>query len=265
MRRKLPDTPKNLLALIVMGAFIIAVIAAAVIQWQGKKSLPPPETKGGPVVGPIAEKPVIAYSESGEEDVSKEITEQRKAQFGMDKGVDLIVLADESVKIGDTTVSMQEILNRIRLKKGDIVEKGVADSQVQGPGAIGHRQSGETPSDAYGIYIVQPKDNIWNVHFQFFRDYFKQRGVTLSPVSDEPTRNGRSSGVGKILKFSENMVYIYNLRERKLDVDLNLIHPLNKIVIFDMGQVFSLLGQIDITHVNHIQFDGETLWIPAKQ
>jgi hypothetical protein len=119
--------------------------------------------------------------------------------------------------------------------------------------------------NAYGIYVVQPTDNIWNVHFRFLKDYFQQRGVRLSSAADEPRRSGSSSGVGKILKFSETMVHIYNLRDKKLDVDLNLIHPLTKIVIFDMGQVFSLLDQIDYAHVNHIQFDGKTLWIPAKQ
>ncbi len=31
----------------------------------------------------------------------------------------------------------------------------------------------------------------------------------------EPDRRGLSSSVGKILKFSEKMVYIYNLEERK--------------------------------------------------
>jgi hypothetical protein len=32
-----------------------------------------------------------------------------------------------------------------------------------------------------------------------------------------------------------------------------------------MKQVSSLLDQIDLKQVNHIQFDGETLWIPADQ
>jgi len=119
--------------------------------------------------------------------------------------------------------------------------------------------------DAYGIYIVQAGDNIWNIHFQFLKDYFDHRGIALSPLADEPNRRGSSSGIGKLLKFSENMVYIYNVRERKIDVDLNLIHPLSKIVVFKMKQVFTLLDGIDYGRVNRIQFDGETLWIPANQ
>jgi hypothetical protein len=76
---------------------------------------------------------------------------------------------------------------------------------------------------------------------------------------------GYSTGVGKILKFSENLVHIYNLRERTLDSDLHFIHPLSKIVVYNMGRVFALLDRIDYKDVNRIQFDGETLWLPAVQ
>ena len=61
------------------------------------------------------------------------------------------------------------------------------------------------------------------------------------------------------------MVFIFNIRERKIDTDLNLIHPLSKIVVFKMRQIFALLDQIDYQHVNRIQFEGDTLWIPANQ
>jgi len=97
------------------------------------------------------------------------------------------------------------------------------------------------------------------------KDYFQHKGVLLEPQSDEPDKKGVSSGMGKILKFSEHMVYIYNIKERKLDIDLDLLYPLSKIVIFNMGEVFSLLDQVDYEHVNQIQYDGETIWIPAEQ
>lgn len=67
------------------------------------------------------------------------------------------------------------------------------------------------------------------------------------------------------MKFSEKMVYIYNLEEHRLDMNLNLIHPLSKIVVFNLGKVFALLGQIDYRNVNRIQFDGEKIQIPAGQ
>jgi hypothetical protein len=122
----------------------------------------------------------------------------------------------------------------------------------------------ETGGEAYGIYVVQPLDNVWNIHFKFLQTYFNGKGVSLEATADEPDGKGFSSGVGKILKFSEKMVHIYNLRERRLEFDLNTIQPLTKIVVFNMGQVLSMLEQIDYQKVNRIRFDGETLWIPAE-
>lgn len=263
MRRNLFHKPSNRLTLWVGGAFVLALIAAGALQWHRKQPGSPatPEPRPGPITAPISEKQVITYEDTGKETLSKEITDERKAQFGMDKGIDLILKADESVKIGGTTVSMQEILKHIQLKKGDIVEKNVGNTASEPLPAAGNAAHAE----AYGIYVVQPADNIWNVHFRFLRDYFKQRGIMLSMISDEPNRSGLSSGVGKILKFSEGMVYIYNLTERKLDLNLNLIRPLTKIVIFDMARIFALLNQIDEKRINHIQFDGETLWIPSQK
>ncbi len=113
----------------------------------------------------------------------------------------------------------------------------------------------------YGIYVVRPGDNIWNIHFRFLSEYAAARGLLLTADADEPLAPGISSGVGKILKFAENMVYIYNLRERELSEDLHLIHPLSKIVIFNLNQVVDLLDQLDRENIRHIRYDGENLWI----
>ena len=70
--------------------------------------------------------------------------------------------------------------------------------------------------------------------------------------------------MGRILKFSENMVYIFNLKSRKLDANIHLIEPLGKVVVYRMDEVFDLLEQIDLSKVSTIRFDGENLWIPAE-
>lgn len=121
----------------------------------------------------------------------------------------------------------------------------------------------DEPSPLFGIYVVRPGDNIWNIHFRFLREYFGRRDVRLTPAADEPDERGISSGVGKILKFSETMVHIYNLRERRLDANLNLIHPESKVVVFNLGEAFDLLGRINAENIRELRFDGETLWIPA--
>jgi hypothetical protein len=76
---------------------------------------------------------------------------------------------------------------------------------------------------------------------------------------------GQSSGVGKNLKFSETMVIIYNLLEKKVDVDINLLSPLSKIIVYNMDEVFSLLRDINFDTIDRIQFDGKTIWVPAKK
>ncbi len=259
-------------------------------------------------IEPPSEK-VIDYSKLKTDPQVKETMEQRKEQYGVDKKIDMVVKPDESVKIADSTVPMQEILDKIQEKEGQIAEKDLVkkpdaatsaetthpvESVAEKSAAPGLKTdtapdkplrkkifrmsipsqgaASQSPASAdienmdevYGIYVVRHGDNVWNIHFEFLKEYFKNKGVSLAAFADEP-RGRRSSGVGKILKFSEDMVYIYNLREHKLDLDLNTIQPLSKIVVFNLRRAFSLLNQLDYKTVNRIRFDGKTIWIPAAQ
>ncbi len=329
----------------------------AAAQNQGAAS-PQPQKITQPVPSPA----VIDLDDLQNNAQARSLMDRRKQQYGVDAGVDAIVKSDESIKLGGITIPMSEILEKIRIKKGDVIEKNLDESPEQRRSRLrklfykrlsqaeeayrrlkqqlaetdvsskpelhaklsrrlaeledtlkrcdrlkainariealrgeietlsgGAREAARAklksllkerdaleadlrkqvmPSDgveAYGVYVVRPGDNIWNIHFLFLRDYFARKGITLSPRSDEPDPRGYSSGVGKILKFSEKMVYIYNIRQHKLDVNLNLIHPRSKIVVFNMAEALSLLDQIDYRNVKHIRFDGETLWIPAEQ
>ncbi len=203
---------------------------------------------------PSGTKPVIDYNKLNKDKKLQALMQKRKAEYGLNKGVDIIAKSNESFKVGNATVSMQEILDKIRLKSGDIVEKDLKSRSMPDNKKI----------ESFGIHVVQPGENIWNIHFRFLKDYFDHKGVQLSPLSDEPLQGGRSSGIGKILKFSEHTVNIYNIKEHKLDKNLNLIFPLTKVVVYNMDQIFAFLDLIDYKHVNRIQFDGETLWMPAK-
>jgi len=254
MPRKEPENQNKLLALIVLGAMVLALIAVGVtLKLQKREEAPPPVEQNRRMA--VEAPPVIEYEEEPSEEIQK-LMQQRKADLGVEETIDLVLKPDETLGLGGTTVSMEEILSHIRLQRGDIIE-----NDLQGNALKDDADS----TEVYGIHVVKPGDNIWNIHFRFLKDYFEKRGITLSPRSDEATDTGYSSGVGKILKFSENMVYVYNVRDHKLDVDLDLIQPLSKVIVFDMGRVFALLDQIDYENVNRIQFDGETLWIPAKQ
>lgn len=204
---------------------------------------------------PIPSEKLIDYDKLKEKS-DKALTalmEDRKAPYGVGESIDMIVSPDESIKVGKETVRMQKILDEIRLKQGEILETDlVAETKPK-------------EQDAFGIHVVQPAENIWDIHFNLLKDYYDHKGIHISPLADEPDRLGRSTGVGKILKFSENLVHIYNLRERTLDSDLHLIYPLSKIVVYNMGRVFAILERIDYKQVNRIEFDGETLWLPAVQ
>jgi nitrogen regulatory protein PII len=252
MPKKSSETSSKSIGVLVSCIIIIAV--AGLSLWWKKTTTEPLQNIPEQVHTPAPGETVIDYNNMENDKALMVLMQKRKAEYGIEKGVDMITKSDESFKIGDSTVSMQEILDKIRIKSGDIVEKDLKSNKMDSM----------KNSEAFGIHVVQPGDNIWNIHFNFLKDYFAHKGISLSPRADEPAQGGRSSGVGKLLKFSESTVNIYNIKERKIDVDLNLIYPLSKVVIYNMDQIFALLDLIDYEHVNRIQFDGETLWIPPN-
>ncbi len=208
---------------------------------------------------PVPREKVIDLNQVHEDENLQKLVQERKEEFGLDKGVDVIVRTDESFKVGETIIPMREILEKIRIKQGDILEEGLTEKSFEK--TLENRDWSEEKDHSFGVYVVKPNDNLWNIHFRFLQDYFDNKNIRLSPLADKPDNRGFSSGIGKILKFSEKIVYIYNIREHNLDVDLNLIHPESKIVVFHMAEILSLLDQIDLEKVNLIRFDGENLWI----
>lgn len=233
---------------------VIVISATIICLWLLLKEDAKPIAVDKPVesVGrPVKTKSVIDYDNLKTDDDLQTLMKDRKEEYGIEQGVDIVAESDEFIKVGDATVSMKEIAEKIYLKSGDIIEKSIGSDKTD-------------KIESFGIYVVKFGDNIWNIHFKLLKDYFERKNVNLSSSADEPNERGLSSGVGKLLKFSENMVYIYNIKERELDVDLNLIFPLNKLVVYNMDQVFSLLDKINYETVNRINFDGDTLWIPTE-
>jgi hypothetical protein len=250
---KIPVKRTNtVIGIIVVGAVLIAALTG-LKYLRGLTSKTGAQKKSEAVQIPSKTEPVINYNKLKEDKDLQALMQKRKAQYGLKKGVDIITKSNESFKIGNSTVSMQEILDKIRLKSGDIVEKDLKSRHLPNNKKI----------ESFGIHVVKPGENIWNIHYTLLKDYFDHKGVQLSPLSDEPLSGGQSSGIGKILKFSEHTVNIYNIKEHKLDKNLNIIFPLTKVVVYNMDQIFAFLDLIDYKHVNRIQFDGETLWMPA--
>ena len=147
-----------ILAMVLIGAFT----GFKFLMKQESK----PETQKGPdkIQIPSNTELIIDYDRIEEDKELKALMQQRKAEYGVNKGVDIIAQSNESIKIGDSTVSMQEILEKIRLKSGDIVEKDLKSQDVTTKEKI----------ESFGIHVVQPGENIWNIHFTFLKDYFDQ-------------------------------------------------------------------------------------------
>ncbi len=217
----------------------------------------PFEPANDPLVvrGTIEQLPEIDFSRLDGETELTRLMNLRKHELGMGKSLDMIVGSDEVFKVGRTIVRMDEILKKSLPAKRRIFEETIAASGAVVPGSTAE----------YGIHVVRKGDNIWNIHFGIIQDYYKARGVSIPGRADEPRKEGFSSGIGKLLKFSETIVTIYNILEKDVAKDINLLEPLSKIVVYNMNEVFSLLQEIDYDNVDRIQFDGETIWIPAQQ
>ena len=199
--------------------------------------------------------PTIDFKELKKDNNLKKLMNSRKTEFGIKNSLDMIVKSNESFTIGDNHISMRDILEKAFIKQGDVFEEKIATSGAVSPQKI----------KTYGIYVIRPGDNIWNIHFNILKEFYEHKGINVSPKADEPVDQGMSSGVGKILKFSETMVIIYNLVNKKVVLDINLLEPLSKIIIYNMDEVFSLLFEFNYDNIDRIQFDGKTIWIPAKK
>lgn len=279
-------------AIIICSLMITAFAAALLFRWKqqpsapAKEKLPEKRLSESRITRKVP--PLMDFGKLDKDPVFADMMQSRKEEYGLDDSLDMIVKSDEHIQIGDITVPMQEIAEKILMKEKELAEKEPADKSEPVPTASASedrasekkeasRETRHFPvsrfemslangkkEDVYGIYVVQTADNVWNIHFGFLKEYFDKRKISLSRVADEPSSRGRSSGVGKLLKFSEQMVYIYNLEEHRLDSNLNLIHPLSKIVVFDLGKAFSLLKQIDCKNINRIRFDGEKIRFPSQ-
>ena len=207
------------------------------------------------VKGEIVLKPTIDYKDMEKDTPPGKLMDTRKENLGIQKSLDMIIKSDESFIVGGSKVSMREILEKAYTKSGEVYQEEISPSGGAVPVKI----------KEYGIHVVKPGDNIWNIHFGILKDYYAHKNIVITPRADEPGKLGLSSGVGKVLKFSETMVIIYNLLEKQVVKDINLIEPLSKIVVYNMDAVFSLLDEINYENVDRIQFDGKNIWIPTKK
>jgi hypothetical protein len=222
---------------------------------QGAATEPLIQTRPGVVEKQIVKSPAFDYKDLETDSEFDRLMKKRLQEMGMEKSLDMVILSDESFKMGDHTISMQDILEKTHAEKKEIHESRITEFE----------QTEVEQMHRYGIYVVQPGDNIWNIHFNVLKEYYASQGIHVAFDADEPTDAGYSSGIGKILKFSEILVIIYNVLEEEIVTDIDLIKPKSKLVIYNMDEVFELLSEIDVNQIDQIRFDGKTLWIPAPE
>ena len=240
-----------LLALVV----ILAVAAALWVYWgddstKGTKEAKPSPTAeqkagqdqraGVPGVSRHGDTIKVDGSQQSEQD-------QRKKPFGLDKSVDAVARSDESIQVGGKKVPVEELERKLVVEqRGEVREKSLQGGKVS----------------SWGVHVVRPGDNLWQIHYQLLREYLAGRGVNLPPRSDQPQPRGYSTGVGKILKFAEHMVGVYNLRTGQMTRNLNLLEPGQKVVIFNLSEIFAQLDKVDPKEINGVLYDGRVLFFP---
>lgn len=238
-----------------MRLFLLMLFMALVLVlvYFAMRPSPPPVEKVEvpPMKTTIASDEVIDFN-TLDQNGNSETMAERKNRYGITDSVDMVVTSDESIRVGDETLNMRDFEEKDALRKGDIVVQPLDGSDQK------------NPTQDYGIHVVISGDNIWAIHFRLLKESLASRDIVLPADADRPNVEGYSSGVGKVLKFSERMVRIYSMKDKNFVENINILQPLDKIVIYNMEEMNGLLDSMTRENVNHIRFDGETLWISAK-
>lgn len=227
-----------------------------------------------------------------------EMITSRKKEFGLKDSVDMVVGDDEAIRVGSETVTVKDILasieEGIKLEDQRKPDKQAGGENVSGrpasnagtgleeedlssssssnektppannEDAVNVKQGKIKPVSFYGVHVVQPGDNLWNIHFAVLREYLKHKGHDIAENADESS-DGKSTGVARILKFAESMVHIYNLKTRKLDKNLDLLEPNEKVVFFNLTRIDMIIGRIKPGELDRVQFDGTELYLPEQR
>ncbi|MDA3786903.1 MAG: hypothetical protein PF503_00170, partial [Desulfobacula sp.] len=121
--------------------------------------------------GKIIVLPDFDYKNLKKDEKLKQLMVSRKEELGLKKSLDMIVNSDETFKVGDVQIPLRDILEKASFKEGKVFEEKIEDSGAVQPEKI----------KKFGIYVVQPGDNIWNIHFSILKEYYENQGIKISP------------------------------------------------------------------------------------
>lgn len=189
--------------------------------------------------------------------------DERQDAYGLKNSVDFIVRSDEPFEIAGEKLTVDELLKRLHSEQGQ--NKILSNIQELDLGSSLRKSiKPPFPTDTnaaayYAVRVVLPGENLWNIHYTIIQEYLARRHITLAPRSDEPFPNGQSSGIGRLLKFIEGVVYVYNLNQNRLERDLNLIHPHEIIIFFKISDLFEALDRLQPNDFQNLRYVSNSL------
>lgn len=190
---------------------------------------------------------------------------ERQQIAGFRDSVDYIVRADEPFEVGGKIWTIDDIRNRLHPEeeKGPVlpqIKEVDVGSSIRKP-IVTPASQRPKPPDYYAVRIVQPGDNLWNIHYQIIRDYLARRQIRLAAGADKPHPDGRSSGIGRLLKFIESVVVVYDFDKNRAETDLNLIHAYQIVVFFKISDLLAALDQLQPDDLNRLRYVNNFLQI----
>jgi|GEM_PF-1204982 len=191
--------------------------------------------------------------------------EERKEAFELKQSVDRILLKDEPLDVEGREVTIEGILRQLQgHKEFSQLFPSIQEAEI---GGYIRRPvfSPETPTAApaayYGVREVRRGENLWKIHYRIIQEYMARRRIILPPRADEPFPDGRSSGVGRLLKYIEGVVVVYNMDRDRLEMDLNAIQPDSVLVFFKISDLFAVLDQLHAEDLRWVRYVNNRLRI----
>ncbi len=286
---------KNLFFLIVF----VCVAAAGVIIWRisatsqwnilfkdppsgSARNIPLEEKRSSPPVGEErqdAKSPDEAGAKPMEQmppspplpRVSPEASQaERREAFQLKNSVDFIVTKDEPFEAAGRMLTIGEILGIPQIGKDSSeivpsVEEKEIGSRVRRPIQTSTAPAPSRQIAYYGVKVVKRTENVWDIHYSILREYFARKDVILPTDSDKPSLDGRSSGIGRILKFIEGVVYVYSINGNQLIKNIDLIQPGSFIVFFKISDLFAALDAIQPEDLSSIRYVNNYLRLERNE
>lgn len=192
----------------------------------------------------------------------------RKEAFALKESVDHVVRSDEPFEAAGKQWTIDQLLGRPSPPREQVeivprIDEYELGSVVRKPIHPAPRRPDPKPAVYYGARLVRPGENLWNIHFAIMREYLARRDIHLAPNADEPLADGHSSGMGRLLKFLEGAVQVYDISLGGISRDHDLVRPKTIIVFFNISELFTALDQIQYADIRYLRFVSNSLLVDA--